>query len=68
MQEQILASSMAQTSSILNADFVVLLHNGSAGAILTSVNRVTRGKLMEIMSVNILKLSFLSVLDLKRVL
>ena len=60
--------SMAQTSSILNADFVVLLHNGSAGAILTSVNLVTRGKWMEIMSVNILKLSFLSVLDLKRVL
>ena len=60
--------SMAQTLSILNADFVVLLHNGSAGAILTSVNLVTRGKWMEIMSVNILKLSFLSVLDLKRVL
>ena len=60
--------SMDQTLSILNADFVVLLHNGSAGAILTSVNLVTRGKWMEIMSVNILKLSFLSVLDLKRVL
>ena len=68
MQEQILVQSMAQTSSILNADFVVLLHNGSAGAILTSANHVTRGKWMEIMSVNILKLSFLSVLDLKRVL
>ena len=57
--------SMAQTLSISNVDFVALLHNGSVGETLTSVNLATRGNVRETMLANILKLSSLSVLGLK---
>ena len=54
---------MEKTSLSSNVNFAVVLHNGSAGEILTSVNRVTSGSVVETMSVNTRKNSCRSARD-----
>ncbi len=68
-QEQVfkIVHSMELTSLSLNANFVVLSPNGSAGATLISVNRATSGRWTVITCLKNLRMSFLSVEIQKRV-
>ena len=48
-EEHQIVKNMEQNSSSSNADFAVLLHNGSVGGQLISVSPVIRNKWLEIM-------------------
>ena len=58
--EKLIARNMEQIILNLNASFVVTLLNGSVGETLTSVKNVILVKIMEIMCLENLKVSFLN--------
>ena len=58
--EKLIARNMEQIILNLNVSFVVTLLNGSVGETLTSVKNVILVKIMEIMCLENLKVSFLN--------
>ena len=59
-EEHQIVKNMEQNSSSSNADFAVLLHNGSVGGQLISVSPVIRNKWLEIMFQENLRRNYLN--------